>query len=230
MVGEEVILVSGTAPQRWSGTGPRETTDVTMGIPVNEVRVDEVEVLPERPAVEWSIWGRLGVGIASQSRLDAIAAEQPDAHRPIAAASARTTTWEAAASADLTFSLAHDGGLRLGGWGEIRTSSGSVAGAELVIEGLRPHPYDSRIGGAGSLVLRAGGNVRVVTGAVGLGYVGSFPRRDPWLRSADHVVGARIVASMNRSLGAPHDWFVTVGVEVEPIGAVRALLDRVSDR
>jgi hypothetical protein len=200
-----------------------------MGIPVNEMRLDEIEVTAERPAVEWSIWGRIGVGIASQPRPVAIGAEHPDAHRPIVAAPARSLTWEAAASADLTFWVAHDGDLRLGGWGEIRTSSGLVAGAELVIEGLPPHPYDSRIGGAGSLVLRAGGNARVVTGALGLGYVGSFPRRDPWLRWADHVVGARIVASVNRSLEDPRDWSVTVGVEVEPIGAVRALLARVAD-
>jgi hypothetical protein len=135
------------------------------------------------------------------------------------------STWEAALGAELTVGVAREGDLRLGAWTEIRTSSGPVAGGELVVEGLPPHPWDSRIGGAGSLVLRAGGNEHVVTGALGFGYVGS--RGDPWPSWARHVVGARVVVSMNRSLDDPRDWSALLGLEVEPIGAVHAVIDLV---
>ena len=138
---------------------------------------------------------------------------------------APASTWEAAAAADLTFRVARDGDLRLGAWGEVRTSSDPVAGAELVLEGLPPHPYDTRIGRTGSLVLRAGANGRIVTGAIGFGYIGSFPRDDPWIPWMRHVVGARVVVSVNRAIDEPHDWSVTLGLEIEPIGAAHALLD-----
>src|SRR5262249_4746299 len=152
-----------------------------------------------RPAIEWSVWGRLGAGVASQQP-ELVArrvTKMPDV--------GSVSTSEAAAAADLTVGVAGDGDLRLGAWGEVRTSSSPVGGAELVVEGLPPHPYDSRIHGAGSLVLRAGANARVVTGALGFGYVGSWPRYDPWIRWARHVVGARLVVSVNRAIDEPHD-------------------------
>ena len=196
-----------------------ENQYITMGIPVE--RVDNAN--EERPAVEWSVWGRLGVGVASQ-RPDVIA------RRVTVPMAGSASTWEAAAGADLTFRVARDGDLRVGAWGEVRTSSGPVAGGELVLEGLPPHPYGSRIDGAGSLVLRAGANARLVTGALGFGYVGSWPSPDPWIRWARHVVGARVVVSVNRAIDEPHDWSATVGLEVEPIGAVHALLDLATGR
>ena len=201
---------------------PVEIDDITMGIPVEEVGVIiATEETP--PSVEWSVWTRLGVGVASPHS-DVIARRlTPPAVGP-------ESTWEAAAAADLTFRVARDGDLRLGAWGELRTSSDPVAGAELVLEGLPPHPYDSRIGATGSLVVRAGGNAHVVTGALGFGYVGSFPRYDPWIRWARHVVGARLVVSVNRAIDQPHDWSATVGLEVEPIGALHALFDFVTGR
>jgi hypothetical protein len=135
------------------------------------------------------------------------------------------STWELAAGADLTMGVTASGNLRVGAWGEIRTTTDAVLGMELVLDHLPPHPHRSRIDGAGSLVLRVGGNDRVVSGAVGFGYVGSFRRHDPWIRWMRHVVGARVVASMNRSIEDPRDWSATVGLEVEPIGVVRAVLD-----
>jgi hypothetical protein len=180
-----------------------------------------IAVEQKRPAVEWSLWTRLGAGITSQ-RPDVVA------RRVTAPEAEPRSTWEAAVAADLTVRVARDGDLRLGAWGEVRTSSDAVAGAELVLEGLPPHPYDSRIGRTGSLVLRAGANDRIVTGAVGFGYVGSFPRYDPWIGWARHVVGARVVVSVNRAIDEPRDWSATLGLEVEPLGAVHALFDLVT--
>jgi hypothetical protein len=36
-----------------------------------------------------------------------------------------------------------------------------------------------------------------------------------------------VIASMSRSLDDPRDWSATLGLEIEPIGAVRAVLDLV---
>jgi hypothetical protein len=207
------------------GSGSGVTVDQPIEIEMGGIEppeMGEIIMTPEaRPAVEWSVWGRLGVGVASPHS-DVIA------RRLTAPEVGPDSTWEAAAAADLTFRVARDGDLRVGAWGEVRTSSDAVAGAELVLEGLPPHPYDSRIGRTGSLVLRAGGNGRVITGALGFGYVGSYPRFDPWIRWARHVVGARVVFSFNRATDVPHDWSATVGLEIEPIGAVHALLDLVT--
>jgi hypothetical protein len=87
----------------------------------------------------------------------------------------------------------------------------------------------SRIGGSGTIVLRAGGNAHVVTTAIGLAYVGMRPRTGPWIRWAGHLVGARIVALVNRSRDDPRDWPAILGLEVELLGAARAAFDVVTD-
>ena len=202
--------------------------DMLMGLPAPtrsyDFEMGVIVVNEKRPAVEWSVWGRLGAGVASHSP-DSIARSVTPV--PVAESA---STWEAALAADVTVGVARHGDLRLGAWGELRTSSGPVAGGELVLAGLPPRPYTSRIGGAGSLVVRAGGNSRVVTGAIGFGYVGSFPRYDPWIRWARHVVGARVVVSANRAIDEPRNWSVTVGLEVEPFGAIHRLLDLAMQR
>jgi hypothetical protein len=174
-----------------------------------------------RPAIEWSLWGRLGLGFSRQQPATVARRSMPEAD-------AASSVWEAALAAELTLGVARGGDLRIGVWGELRTSSGPVVGAELVVQGLPPHPMSSRIGGAGTIVLRAGGNAHVFTTALGFGYVGARPRR--WIRQINHVVGARLVASVNRSLDDPREWSAIFGVEVEPIGALQAVFDLVTDR
>jgi hypothetical protein len=192
-----------------------------MGVPI-EMGIIEVEDR-KRPALAWSTWGRLGVGMESQQPSAIARSLTP----PMAESS---SMWEAAAGADLTFRVALDGNLRLGAWGEVRTSSDPVVGAELVLEHLPPSPDSSRIAGSGSLVLRAGANGHVVTGALGIGYLGSWPSHAPWLPWARHVVGARVVASINRSTDDPREWSATIGLEVDPIGAVHAVFDLVTKK
>jgi len=187
-----------------------EMGEMEMGVIVVEER--------KRPRVEWSLWGRLGVGVVGQH--PTVLARQLTPPEGESAA-----MWEAAIAAELTVGVAHDGNIRLGAWGELRTSSGPVVGGELVLEGLPPHPWSSRIGGAGTVVVRAGGNGHVVTTALGFGYVGSWPSSDPWIGWAGHLVGARIVTSVNHSLDDPRDWSATIGFEIEPIGALHAVLD-----
>nr|HEX4314721.1 hypothetical protein [Kofleriaceae bacterium] len=182
------------------------TDDVEMGIMI----IDE----PTRPRLEWSLWGRVGAGTATQPA-DSLA--RTIVERPPAAAS--TTISEAAVAADLTLGVAFDGDLRVGAWGELRTTTDPVAGGELVVEG-------SRLAGAGSLVLRVGANSRVVTGELGVGYVGSWSAG--YHDRLRHVVGARVVLEANRALDDPRDRSITVGIEVEPIGALHAIYDLVT--
>ena len=217
-------------PEEPEKTGVVITDDyVTMGLPIERSYMAEVGIMivePERPApVQWSLWTRLGVGIATDTP-DAVARRvtMPPTE------SISTGMWQAALAADVTVGIARERDLRVGAWGEVRTSSDAVAGGEIVFEGLTPHSYTSRIGRAGSLVLRAGGNARVVTGALGFGYVGTFPRFDPWIRWARHVVGARAIVSFDRSLDEPRHWSATVGLEIEPLGALHGLYDIVTDR
>ena len=219
-------------------TVPPETIEVTgepieieqggmlMGIPVDHgwVMGDIVYTPHDRPAVEWSLWARLGVGILSPQRPETItrSVTPPPMETPA------SSTWEAALAADVTFRTG-PGDLRLGVFGEMRTSSEPVVGGELVLEGLPPHPDSSRIGGAGNFVIRIGGNDRLITTAVGFGYVGSFSRTDPWIPWLCHMVGTRVILSTNHSLDEPGMWSALLGLEVEPLGAVRALVERVTD-
>lgn len=199
--------------------------EIFMGVPIsNDYEMGVLVAEPrERPAVQGSLWGRLGMGFATQHpTLLARSLTPPE--------STSAATWDAAIAADVTVGLARNGDIRLGAWGEVRTSSGPVVGGELVVQGLPPHPMGSRIGGSGTIVLRAGGNAHVVTTAIGLGYVGMRPRTDPWIRWAGHLVGARIVASVNRSRDDSRDWSATLGLEVELLGAARAVFDVVTDR
>jgi hypothetical protein len=221
---------------------PRDAIVPEVEVNTYEFEMGMMIASPPPAKVQWSTWGRLGVGVASQEPpVVSSPPQQQDAvtlppglvaHRviqPTVPTSERSSTWEAAAGADLTLAVAGRGKLRVGAWGELRTSSGPVAGAELVIEGLPPHPYDSRIDGSGSLILRAGANAHVVTGALGFGYVGMWPRDGtPWIGWARHVVFARVVASMNFSTVDARDWSALIGLEIEPIGAIHAVLDLVT--
>lgn len=239
--GESMAAIASDAAGSGSdatGSGSGEPSHITLdrpyvlqGIPVRgrtfeallggTEEVGAITVYEARPAVEWSLWGRVGIGEASSR-------SELAARRVTAPAPETQSLADAALGAELTLGVALRGDLRAGAWGELRTTSGPVAGAELVLEGLPPHPYDSRIGATGSVVVRAGGNAHVVSGALGFGYVGSWPRVDPWIGWARHVVGARVVASMTRALYDPRDWSATVGLEIEPLGLAHAAIDLVT--
>ena len=90
-----------------------------------------------------------------------------------------------------------------------------MLGAELVVQ---------QLDGEAILALRAGGNRRVVTGAVAFGHLAPWRLLGPWSGATRYMIGVRLVASANRSLDDPRDWSATVGLEVEPVGALRYLL------
>jgi hypothetical protein len=173
----------------------------------------------ERPAIEWSLWGRLGIGLTSHP--SDLTARSTTTEPP---SMSSTATFVAAATADVTFGFADDGNLRVGAWGELRTTSGPVGGGELVIEELSSLVHAR--GGSGSLVLRLGANADIITGELGVGYVGTWnPPTIRWLR---HVAGAHAVLSVDRTIDT-HEWSATLGVEADPIGLLHALYDLVTD-
>jgi hypothetical protein len=104
------------------------------------------------------------------------------------------------------------------------TSSGPVVGGELVLDAL-PKDLDLfQFDGEGTVQVRAGGNAHAVTAALAYGYLAPWSLWGPWEGASRYMIGVRVVVSATRSLDDPRDWSATVGLEAEPIGALRYLL------
>jgi len=181
----------------------------------------------ERPGLEWSTWFRLGYGVAGNPTADAMplaAADAVGAPAPPPQEPAGHTLWDVALGADASFGLDRAGNLRLGAWGELRTSSTPVVGGELLV-GAAPRDLDLFwYRGEGLLAVRAGGNRDVMTAAVSYGYRAPWRLWGNWSGPTRYMIGVRLVAAATRAVDDPNDWSATFGVEVEPIGAIRYLL------
>lgn len=183
---------------------------------------DPVELAsePERPLVEWSTWVRVAVGVAPASTDASPRVTSPDGD----AGTGRETGWETALGAELSLPLTRAGTLRLGPWAEARTSSGPVLGGQLVLAG-RPAKLDMFFyEGEGVWTLRAGGNRDLVTGAIAWGYRAPWDLFRPATGRSRYTIGVRVVATATRALDDPRRWSATVGLETEPLGALRYLL------
>ena len=78
--------------------------------------------------------------------------------------------------------------------------------------------------GEGQVTLRAGGNRELVAGAVTWGYRAPWRLWGPWTGATRYMIGARLALTAARAVDNPRDWSVGLGLEVEPIGALRYLL------
>jgi hypothetical protein len=194
---------------------PVHDQDYEMGEPPDHewLMGDIAEPVPAtRPTVEWSTWARAGFGIATQP---ATFTPRTTTMPPLLPESSRLG--EGALGLDVSLAVAHRGAIRLGAFTEWRTISEPVLGGELLLGGI-----GSRHGrGSMGLVLRGGGNHEVITGALGFGYTAS----DPWL-GYHHATGLRMITSINRSREDARDWSATVGVELDPIGAIGYVVHR----
>jgi hypothetical protein len=177
---------------------------------------EEYEAPSEKPTlVEWSTWIRLGVAVAT--------GEAPST------TVARTTT-PPAHEADRRFAGALGAGVslplgskaRIGAWVEVRGWEVPIVGGELL---LIPGDLDMFFyKGKSAISLRAGGNPDIATGQLGFYY------RAPWdlfgsrPRSSRYMIGVGVVATATQSRLDSHDWSATVGLEFEPVGALRYLL------
>ncbi|MBA3453624.1 MAG: hypothetical protein H0T42_11080 [Deltaproteobacteria bacterium] len=170
-----------------------------------------------RPALEWSTWFRLGFGMRPA---DPDAAARTTTPPPPAG---QVTTWEAALGIDLTGALSGSGNIRIGPWLEVRGLS-VVGGGELVIQRV-PKTIDMFLyEGQGVLVMRAGGNHERATGQLAYGYLAPWNLFRPDRGAARYMIGVRFVATYTRAIEDPRDWSATIGLETEPVGALRFLL------
>jgi hypothetical protein len=170
-----------------------------------------------RPALEWSTWFRLGVGLKQAD--PAVAARSTTPPAP----AGQDSTWDAALGIDLTGPISNSENVRIGPWLEIRGLS-VVGGGELVIQRL-PKKIDMFFyDGQGVLVMRAGGNHERATGQLAYGYLAPWNLFRPDRGTVRYMIGVRFVATYTRALDDARDWSATVGIETEPVGALRYLL------
>jgi hypothetical protein len=166
----------------------------------------------EPARIEWSTWFRLGYGVEHARAAIAARATSP-------VPDDTSSRWETGLGVDASLTVtAHT---RFGAWAELRGTQG-FAGAEVVISGA-PRSLDMFLyRGEGVLALRAGvGPEHQTTAALAYGYRCPWKLWGPYSHATRYEIGARVVANVTR---APDEWSATLGLEVEPVGAIRYLL------
>jgi hypothetical protein len=180
--------------------------------PPPELAEDPGDWRDEPARIEWSTWFRLGAGVEHARAAVAARTTSP-------APDPDTPRWETGLGIDASLTLtAHT---RFGAWAELRGTQG-FAGAELVVSGA-PRSLDMFLyRGEGVLALRAGvGPEHQTTAALAYGYRCPWKLWGPYSRATRYEIGARVVGSVTRG---PDAWSATIGLEVEPVGAIRYLL------
>ncbi|MBL0213051.1 MAG: hypothetical protein IPQ07_04145 [Myxococcales bacterium] len=172
-----------------------------------------------RPAVEWSTWFRLAIGLAPHEVVAVPRATTPPPERR-----GQDSAYEVALGGEMTIGAGLHGNLRIGPWLEVRGLHDVVAGGELVVQAI-PKKIDMFFyDGQGVLALRAGGNRDHLTGQLAYGYLAPWNLFRTPRGSTRYMIGVRVVASYTRSIADPGDWLATIGLETEPVGALRYLL------
>lgn len=180
---------------------------------------DDYPEEPKRPIVEWSTWVRVAYGSAP-APLEA----RPRVTSPTEEPDGRDQGWETAGGVDATFGIGRDGTLRIGPWAELRTSSEPVVGGEVLLAGA-PRELDMFwYKGEGVLIGRVGGNREIMTAAVSYGYRAPWDLWRPRYGKTRYMIGVRMVGSWTRAVENPDLWSATLGIETEPVGALRYLL------
>ncbi len=175
-----------------------------------------LEVASSSPTtvVEWSTWLRGAIGVASGD---------PD---PVAVARTSTPIREAgrrlfgAAGAGVTLSVGSHA--RIGAWAEVRGWDTPLVGGELT---LIPGDLDMFFyKGKSAITARAGGNPSLRTAQLGVAYRAPWDLRGAQPRTSRYMIGVGLVANVTQNRLDPHDWSATVGLEFEPVGALRYVL------
>ncbi len=192
---------------------------VTAGTAAAHPPPELAEEPVKRPAIEWSTWLRLGMGMRPHEVTAATRVTMPQPERR-----GQDTAYEAALGGELTIGASPAGDVRIGPWFELRGLHDLVAGGELVIQGV-PKKIDMFFyEGTGVLALRGGGNTHHLTAQVAYGYLAPWDLFRKTRSDTRYTIGVRLVASYTRSTADPGDWIATVGLETEPVGALRYLL------
>lgn len=177
------------------------------------------EEAPHRPAIDWSTWFRLAIGMEPTAAGSAARSTTPPPERH-----GHDAAYEAGLGAEATISAGLDGDLRIGPWVEVRGLHDIVAGGEIVLQRV-PKSIDMFFyKGQGVLMLRGGANTEHVTAQVAYGYLAPWKLFDAARGETRYTIGVRFVASYTRDIADPHAWIATIGLEAEPVGALRYLL------
>ncbi|MBK9035462.1 MAG: hypothetical protein IPL61_30095 [Myxococcales bacterium] len=174
---------------------------------------------PDRPVAEWSTWIRVAYGTTTTTT----SPTQRALGTPSPAAGPEGG-WEAGVGADLTLPIGRGGDLRLGPWIEARTDGAIAIGGELMVAAVPAKLNLFFYDGEGVLIARAGTDGTRVTGAIAYGYRAPWGLRHPSRGDSRYMIGVRVVATATRAADDPHDWTASLGLETEPVGALRYLL------
>ena len=179
--------------------------------------IAETEVTERPTLIEWTTWLRGGIVV--------------DRSEPAPTSAARTTTMPVSTvERDRTlggaigagFTLPVGSKVRVGPWVELRSWGLPLVGGEIT---ALPGSLDMFFyKGSSAITLRAGANPDVRSAQLGLAY------RAPWdlfgtrPRASRYMIGVGVVATVTQSRTDPNDWSALVGLELEPLGAIRYLL------
>ena len=178
-----------------------------------------VEEPPHRPAIDWSTWFRLAIGMQPSGAEEVARSTTPPPER-----TGHEAAWEVGFGAEATISAGGGGDVRVGPWLEVRGIHDIVAGGEIVLQRV-PKSIDMFLyKGQGVLMLRGGGNSEELTAQVAFGYLAPWKLFSEPKGDTRYTIGVRLVASYTRAFTDPHDWLATIGLETEPVGALRYLL------
>jgi len=187
-----------------------------------------------RPPIEWSTWVRAAYGI---EYVAPAALERSTVSPRIV----RGEAWDLAVGIEASLPLSVHGDVRLGAWFEQRSLStdGAFAGGELVLTRVPKKVDMFMYEGHGILALRAGRNTTSVTAALAYGYLAPYWLEGPCRmrfydidtgvcaprpeRTARYMAGVRVVGTVTRDLDDPRIWSATLGIELEPVGALRMM-------
>ena len=169
-----------------------------------------------RPPLEWSTW--LGLGYGTHGHL--------------------------ALGLDLSLPISAGGNLRLGGWGEARALDDDrwYGGAELLYTAAPSRMTLAFYQGSAAVGARAGRSRDRYAAALTYGYLapwwlegecrvrffgirtGVCEARRERVRHGRYVIGVRGVVHVTRAIDDADDWTLAIGLEVEPLGLLRAAL------
>jgi hypothetical protein len=169
----------------------------------------------DRPTlVEWTTWLRGAIVVARSE------APEPTAARASSPTPERDRDVAGAIGAGFTLPIGSH--VRIGPWLEFRSWGLPVVGGELTV---LPGSLDMFwYQGKSAITTRAGANPDVLTAQLGVAYRAPWDLFGPAAQNSRYVIGVGVVATATQNRHDPHDWSVTVGVELEPVGALRYLL------
>lgn len=195
------------------------STALAWGHPPPELAYEEPKSWRDDRAIfEWSSWLRLGYGVARETTYEAVAA-RTDATEPpqLTRVADQRPMFDAAIGADVTFPIPTSR-VRIGPWLELRPH-GTYVGGELSVAGraLDMFMYE----GERAFTARGGASMSDWTMALAYGYRCPWKLWGPYNQATRYMIGARFVGTFTQSREDPSDWNATLGLEFEPVGALR---------